>query len=51
MVLIVGREMGLELEEGDVTLEPVLDVSRSIKEEGTSSISGAGGGAHVMSGP
>lgn len=37
-MLIVGREMGLELEESDVTLEPVLDVSRDV-------LLGAGGGA------
>lgn len=28
VVLILGREMGLELEESDVKLEPVLDVSK-----------------------
>lgn len=30
-VLILGRELGLELEEADVTLEPVLEVSNVAK--------------------
>lgn len=29
VLLILGREMGLELEEADVNLVPVLDVSNS----------------------
>lgn len=31
VVLIVGRELGLELEETDVALEPVLSVSTTLK--------------------
>lgn len=32
VLLILGREMGLELEEADVKLEPVLDVSSRNKK-------------------